>query len=129
MHAVGKIAGEAMESMSGNSYTVGSAAKVLWPAAGKNSKYQVMVVNNNSSVGQQEAKYMFTCIYTFMLFSGGSDDWAAGSLGIPFSYTVELPDKGRHGFILPAAKIESTGREAFAGLEAMVRELIRLSWI
>ena len=41
MHAVGKIAGEAMESMSGNSYTVGSAAKVLWPAAGKNSKYEV----------------------------------------------------------------------------------------
>ena len=57
--------------------------------------------------------------------SGGSDDWAAGSLRIPFSYTVELPDTGRHGFLLPANKIESVGREAFAGLEAMVRELIR----
>ena len=57
--------------------------------------------------------------------TGGSDDWAAGSLGIPFSYTVELPDTGRHGFLLPANKIESVGREVFAGFEAMVRELIR----
>ena len=57
--------------------------------------------------------------------TGGSDDWAVGSLGIPFSYTVELPDTGRHGFLLPANKIESVGREAFAGFEAMVRELIR----
>ena len=38
MHAVGKLAGEAMEANSGNSYTVGSAAKVLWPAAGENSE-------------------------------------------------------------------------------------------
>ena len=72
---------------------------------------------------------MFSGIYTLIDFSGGSDDWAAGSLGIPFSFTVELPDKGRHGFILPATKIESTGREAFAGMEAMVQELIKLNWI
>ena len=57
--------------------------------------------------------------------SGASDDWAAGSLNISFSYTVELPDTGRHGFLLPANKIESVGREAFAGLDAMVLELIR----
>ena len=34
--------------------------------------------------------------------SGGSDDWAKGGAGIKFSYTVELPDTGKHGFILPA---------------------------
>ena len=61
----------------------------------------------------------------YLSFSGGSDDWAAGSLGIPFSYTIELPDTGRHGFVLPANRIESVGKEAFAGLEAMVQELIR----
>ena len=34
--------------------------------------------------------------------TGGSDDWAKGGAGIKYSYTVELPDTGRHGFILPA---------------------------
>ena len=57
--------------------------------------------------------------------SGGSDDWAKGGANIKYSYTVELPDTGRHGFLLPANKIETVGREAFAGFEAMVRELIR----
>ena len=33
---------------------------------------------------------------------GGSDDWAKGGAGVKFSYTVELPDTGKHGFILPA---------------------------
>ena len=37
MDKVGKVAGEAMKAKSGNSYTVGSAAKVLWPAAGESS--------------------------------------------------------------------------------------------
>ena len=55
--------------------------------------------------------------------SGASDDWAAGSLNITFSYTIELPDTGRHGFILPASKIKSVGQEAFAGFKAMVQEL------
>ena len=40
--------------------------------------------------------------YIFLSFLGGSDDWAKGGAGIKFSYTVELPDTGRHGFILPA---------------------------
>ena len=38
MDKVGKVAGKAMKAKSGNSYTVGSAAKVLWPAAGETSK-------------------------------------------------------------------------------------------
>ena len=34
--------------------------------------------------------------------SGGSDDWAKGGAGIPFSYTVEMRDEGTFGFQLPA---------------------------
>lgn len=45
--------------------------------------------------------------------AGASDDWAK-SLGIKYSYTVELRDKGRHGFVLPAHLIESTAKEAEA---------------
>ena len=34
--------------------------------------------------------------------SGGSDDWAKGGANIKYSYTVELPDTGKYGFLLPA---------------------------
>ena len=44
--------------------------------------------------------------------SGASDDWAKGALNIKYSYTVEMRDSGRHGFILPASQIEPSGREA-----------------
>ena len=67
--------------------------------------------------------------------AGGSDDWALGGAGIPYSYTTgraytvirilaiykvmkwlknifnsELPDTGTHGFILPASYITQVGR-------------------
>lgn len=44
--------------------------------------------------------------------SGASDDWAKGALGIKYTYTIELRDSGRHGFILPAEYIENTSQEA-----------------
>lgn len=34
--------------------------------------------------------------------SGGSDDWAKGSAGVKYSYTVEMRDTGTFGFELPA---------------------------
>ena len=34
--------------------------------------------------------------------AGASDDWAKGEAGIKYSYTVELPDTGKFGFLLPA---------------------------
>lgn len=46
--------------------------------------------------------------------SGASDDWAKGQLGIKYTYTIELRDSGRYGFILPAEYIEDTAQE---GLE------------
>ena len=56
-------------------------------------------------------------------FLGGSDDWAKGGAGIKYSYTVELPDRGQHGFILPAQYIDGIGKEAHAGIMAMIRRL------
>lgn len=44
--------------------------------------------------------------------SGGSDDWAKGDLKIKYTYTVEMRDSGKNGFILPANQIEPSGREA-----------------
>ncbi|XP_064487468.1 carboxypeptidase B-like [Ornithodoros turicata] len=56
--------------------------------------------------------------------SGGSDDWAHGEAHIPFSYTVELRDKGRYGFMLPREQIIPTGEETWAGIKAMLLELV-----
>ena len=33
---------------------------------------------------------------------------------IPYSFTVELPDKGKFGFLLPARKIKTVGEELWA---------------
>ena len=59
-----------------------------------------------------------------LLILGGSDDWAKGGAGIKYSYTVELPDTGSYGFLLPSNRIESVGKETHAGFLAMFRKLI-----
>ncbi|XP_075210220.1 carboxypeptidase B-like [Lycorma delicatula] len=56
--------------------------------------------------------------------AGSSDDWAKGKAGIKYSYTVELRDKGRYGFLLPSSQIIPTGRETFAAVKAMVKSII-----
>ena len=61
----------------------------------------------------------FLCIQPHLLsIPGGSDDWAKGGAGIKYSFTVELPDTGRHGFILPprysfTVELPDTGRHGF----------------
>lgn len=58
--------------------------------------------------------YTMGCdISQFSEMSGSAEDWAA-SIGIKFAYTIELRDRGRYSFILPANQIESTSKEAQA---------------
>lgn len=45
--------------------------------------------------------------------AGASDDYAK-SIGIKYTYTIELRDEGRYGFVLPASFIQSTAQEAQA---------------
>ncbi|XP_053639048.1 carboxypeptidase B-like [Cherax quadricarinatus] len=52
--------------------------------------------------------------------SGNSGDYAH-SIGIPYSYCLELRDLGHYGFILPKEQIEPTGNETYQGIKAMVR--------
>ena len=42
---------------------------------------------------------------------------------IPYSYTIELPDTGSYGFILPASQISRVGAEAMAAVKAMMTDL------
>lgn len=54
--------------------------------------------------------------------SGGSMDWVRGTHKIPITYTYELRDKGRYGFLLPASQIVPTAVETLESLVAMFQE-------
>ncbi|CAB3376148.1 Hypothetical predicted protein [Cloeon dipterum] len=56
--------------------------------------------------------------------AGSADDWAKAVAGIKYAYTVELPDKGDSGFLLPASEITPTGKETFAGIKAMTQAYV-----
>merc|ERR1712002_521925 len=58
--------------------------------------------------------------------AGASDDWYKGVLGTRFSFTTELRDTGRHGFVLPKDQIIPSGEEMWAGFEVVINRLIQL---
>lgn len=58
--------------------------------------------------------------------SGGSDDWAKGVAGLKYAFTVELRDTGRHGFVLPASHILSSGKEVLAAVKTLAQEVAAL---
>ncbi|XP_034443608.1 carboxypeptidase A5 [Hippoglossus hippoglossus] len=58
-------------------------------------------------------------ISTIYQASGGTIDWTYDQ-GIKYSYTFELRDTGRHGFILPANQIIPTARETWLALMAIM---------
>ncbi|KAF3695075.1 Carboxypeptidase O [Channa argus] len=51
--------------------------------------------------------------------SGSSRDWAR-LIGIPFSYTFELRDKGEFSHLLPEEQIQPTCEEAYAGAVSII---------
>jgi len=55
--------------------------------------------------------------------SGGSIDWTYGHLGVKYSYGLELRDKGRYGFILPASQIKESVIETSAAILAAVEAM------
>ncbi|XP_007466515.1 PREDICTED: carboxypeptidase B2 isoform X2 [Lipotes vexillifer] len=58
------------------------------------------------------------------LAPGGSDDWIH-DLGIKYSFTIELRDTGRYGFLLPESYIKPTCTEAFAAVSEIAWHVIR----
>ncbi|XP_060690514.1 carboxypeptidase B-like isoform X1 [Hemiscyllium ocellatum] len=53
---------------------------------------------------------------TIYLAAGGSDDWAY-DLGIKYSFTFELRDTGRYGFLLPESQIQPTCEETMLAIK------------
>ncbi|TSK17953.1 Carboxypeptidase B2 [Bagarius yarrelli] len=60
---------------------------------------------------------------TIYLAPGGSDDWAYDQ-GILYSFTFELQDRGRYGFLLPPNLISSACNEALAGVKTIVMRVL-----
>ncbi|XP_015610145.1 carboxypeptidase B [Cephus cinctus] len=56
---------------------------------------------------------------TLYAASGGSDDWAKAIPKIKYTYTIELRDRGRNGFVLPAHYIIPTAKEALAAVKVI----------
>ena len=59
---------------------------------------------------------------TIYVASGSSMDWVKGTFHTPISYTYELRDTGRYGFVLPASQIAPTGQETLDSLVGMFKE-------
>uniref|UniRef100_A0A3P9JUT0 Carboxypeptidase A1 n=1 Tax=Oryzias latipes TaxID=8090 RepID=A0A3P9JUT0_ORYLA len=63
-------------------------------------------------------------ISTIYQASGGSIDWAYDR-GIKYSYTFELRDTGRYGFLLPSSQIIPTSEETWLALEAIMDRTLK----
>lgn len=48
-----------------------------------------------------------------------------GEAGIKYSFSLELRDAGRYGFMLPAKEIVPSGEETWASMFATAKELAR----
>ncbi|KAL1924418.1 uncharacterized protein VTP21DRAFT_7453 [Calcarisporiella thermophila] len=59
--------------------------------------------------------------------SGASVDWANDVAKIPYSYTIELRDTGRNGFVLPRGQIIPSGEETLAGVIALLEHVLNNS--
>ncbi|XP_075995119.1 carboxypeptidase B2 [Genypterus blacodes] len=60
---------------------------------------------------------------TIYLAPGGSDDWAY-NLGIKYSFTFELQDRGRYGFLLPPSHISKACNEALLAVKSIALRVI-----
>lgn len=56
--------------------------------------------------------------------SGGVDDYAAGILGVPLTFTIELP---HDHFLVPSEEVEPIAKETAGGLNELLREVAEYS--
>ncbi|KAI4877058.1 hypothetical protein NFI96_011301, partial [Prochilodus magdalenae] len=61
---------------------------------------------------------------TIYLAPGGSDDWAYNQ-GIQYSFTFELQDQGKYGFLLPPSLISSACNEALLAVKSIAARVLQ----
>lgn len=54
------------------------------------------------------------------LESGTTKDYIYGHLNVRYTFSMELRDTGKYGFLLPSSLIGPTAKEAFEGIKAMI---------
>ena len=88
--------------------------------------FHVFYVSYYGSSESEFEKGLFTFWSLFFsdIASGSSADWALGVAKIPYSYSVELRDTGRYGFLLPRELILPTAEEIWAFHVAVARYVI-----
>ena len=77
-------------------YTIGSTGAIFYIAGGASDDYAKVSF----------LEFLFRYQFDLSIFQAAAE--------IPYSFTVELPDKGRYGFILPANQIKTVGDELWA---------------
>lgn len=102
---------EAIQATYGTQYTFGTTANVLCELI--NHRFIAFY-----PVTFNEIIYIETDIA-----SGASTDYYYENAGVVQSYTIELRDTGRFGFVLPAVQIVPTATETWNGIKAMVNSL------
>lgn len=65
---------------------------------------------------------------TIYIASGSSMDWVKATLKLPVTFTYELRDTGRYGFLLPPNQIIPNGEEVMDSLVAMFKEATRFGY-
>ncbi|XP_002131554.2 carboxypeptidase B-like [Ciona intestinalis] len=69
-------------------------------------------------------RYTYGPGYSSMyLAAGGSDDFSKDK-GVPLSYTIELRDTGRYGFILPESQIAPSCEETYAAVDVIAQHVM-----
>nr|XP_015219546.1 PREDICTED: carboxypeptidase B2 [Lepisosteus oculatus] len=61
---------------------------------------------------------------TIYLAPGGSDDWAY-DIGIDYSFTFELRDRGQYGFLLPPSYIAVACNEALTAVKSIATGIVK----
>lgn len=68
--------------------------------------------------------YLLILISAIDFLIGNSDDWAKNKVGIKYSYTIELRDRGTYGFLLPPSEIIPTGKEIFTAIRTLTKSVL-----
>ena len=55
-------------------------------------------------------------------------DWVKANLNVPVSFTYELRDTGRYGFVLPPEQIIPNGQEVLDSIVAMFQEATKFGY-
>lgn len=87
-----------------------------------NDMYEVALNATTALEKSYGTKYRIGSIPELLyVATGGSGDYALGAVGIPYSFSLELRDLGRYGFILPREQIMPTANETYVGIKAMAQ--------